>query len=248
MALRCNDCGYDNDPTRVYCHNCGVRLDRGAAPAPPPTGFTPAAELAKLRKPRAPVPWGRYFRALGRLAVLAALVAGVVLALLPPRDVPPPVAPDEGLASRLSGLLGDASSADEARAFGLRAAEVNRWLVSTVQLEESSGVVKLNPRRLYAVPGEGRLRVGLEAGLPWQAPVFFEGDYVPVRDGAGYVLEPRGYSIGRLRLPVLLGWPVKKQFDALAEALAGPLGQLARASHIGITPENVTLRWSGSSR
>jgi multidrug efflux pump subunit AcrB len=27
-----------------------------------------------------------------------------------------------------------------------------------------------------------------------------------------------------------------------------PLGQLARASHIGITPETVTLRWSGQPR
>lgn len=248
MGLRCTNCGYDNDPTRVYCHSCGTKLERGGAASPPPTGFTHPTDVAKMKKPRQPVAWGRYFGAFWRLAVLAALVAAVVMALLPPHEVPPPVTPDDALALRLSGLLNDASSAGEARAFGLPAADVNRWLVSTVKLDESTGMVKLRPERLYAVPGEGQMRVGLEVALPWTGHVFFEGDYAPVRDGRSYTLEPRGYSIGRLPLPVLLGWPVKKQFEGLAEALAGPLGQLERASYIGITPDTVTLRWSDSGR
>lgn len=202
-----------------------------------------------MKKPRQPVAWGRYFGALARLAVLAALAAAVVLALLPPEDVPPPVAPDDGLAARWSGLLDDASSAGGARAFGLPAADVNRWLVSTVKFAgPTGGVVSLRPERLYAVPGEGRVRVGLELALPWKGRVFFEGDYAPVRGAQGYLLEPRGYAIGRLPLPVVLGWPVKRQFEGLAEALAGPLDQLARASTIGITPTTVTLRWSDQRR
>jgi hypothetical protein len=69
---------------------------------------------------------------------------------------------------------------------------------------------------------------------------------VPVRAGAGYILQPAGYAIGRLPLPVLLGYPVERQFDGLRNALAVPLGQLAKASFIEITPESVSLRWSGS--
>lgn len=248
MGLRCSSCGYDNDPTRVYCHSCGTKLERGGAAAPPPTGFTHPTDVAKMKKPRQPVEWGRYFGAFWRLAVLAAVVAAVVMALLPPYQVPAPVAADDSLATRFSGLLNDASSAGEARAFGLSAGDVNRWLVSTVKLEEGTGAVKLRPERLYAVPGEGQVRVGLEVALPGAGHVFFEGDYAPVREGQGYTLVPRRYSIGRLPLPVLLGWPVKKQFEGLAEALAGPLGQLARASYIGVTPEKVTLRWSDSGR
>jgi hypothetical protein len=248
MGLRCASCGYDNDPTRVYCHNCGTKLERTSAAPPPPTGFTHPTDVAKMKKPRAPVEWGRYLGALGRLTILAVVVAAVVMAFLPPHNVPPPVTADDGLALRLSGLLTDASSAGEARAFGLPASDANRWLVSTVKLEDSTGVVKLRPERLYLVPGEGQVRVGLEVALPWVGHLFFEGDYVPVRGGQGYTLEPRGYSIGRLPLPVLLGWPVKKQLEGLAGALTGPLGQLARASYIGVTPETVTLRWSDSGR
>lgn len=247
MALRCASCGYENDPTRVYCHNCGTRLDRGNVAAPP-TGFTPPSDMAKMRKPRQAVAWGRYFGALFKLALLALLVAAVALALLPPRHLPAPVEPDENLASRLSGLLDDASSSREARAFGLPAEDINRWLVSSVSLQGGTGSMQLKPQRLYAVPGHGQMRVGLEVTVAGAGQVFFEGDYEPVREGNGYTLEPRRYSVGRLSLPVLLGWPVQKQLDGLAEALSGPLGQLSRASYIGVSPEMVTLRWSDSGR
>lgn len=247
MALPCASCGYENDPTRVYCHNCGVRLERGNVP-PAPTGFTHPTDVAKMKKPRQPVAWGRYFGALFKVALLAVLVAAVVLAFLPPHDVPAPVEPDKNLALRLSGLLNDASSSSEARAFGLPAADINRWLVSSVALQGLGGSMRLEPERLYAVPGNGAVRVGLEATVAGSMHVYFEGDYEPVRRGNGYTLEPRRYSVGRLPWPVLLGWPVQKQLDGLAEALSGPLGQLARASYIGISPEMVTLRWSDSGR
>ena len=247
MALPCASCGYENDPTRVYCHNCGVRLERGDVP-PAPTGFTHPTDVAKMKKPRQPVAWGRYFGALLKVAVLAVLVAAVVLALLPPHDVPDPVEPDKNLALRLSGLLTDASSSSEARAFALPAGDINRWLVSSVTLQGFDGSMQLQPERLYAVPANGQVRVGLEVTVAGAGRVFFQGEYEPVRNGNGYTLEPRHYSVGRLPLPVLLGWPVQKQLDGLAEALSVPLGQLSRASYIGVTPETVTLRWSDSGR
>ncbi len=231
----------------LHCHSCGTRLERGNV-APAPTGFTHPTDVAKMKKPRQPVAWGRYFSALFKVALLAVLVAAVVLALLPPHDVPAPVEPDENLATRLSGLLNDASSSSEARAFGLPADDINRWLVSSVALQGGGGSLQLKPERLYAVPGNGEVRVGLEVTVAGAGHVFFEGDYQPVREGSGYTLQPRRYSVGRLPLPVLLGWPVQKQLDGLAQALSGPLGQLSRASYIGISPEMVTLRWSDSGR
>ena len=83
MGLRCTSCGYDNDPTRVYCHSCGTRLERGGQAPPPPTGFTHPTDIHKMKKPRQPVEWGKYFGALLRLVVLSGLIAAVVLALLP---------------------------------------------------------------------------------------------------------------------------------------------------------------------
>ena len=248
MGLRCASCGYDNDPTRVYCHNCGTRLERGGQAAPPPTGFTHPTDIGKMKKPRQPVAWGKYFGALLRLLVLGGLVAALVLALLPPHDVPAPVASDRALAQRLSSLVAASAGAGGTRAFSVPAGDINRWLVSSVALKEHDGIYRLKPERVYAVPGDGEVRVGVETKLPVGLDLYFEATFAPVPRGGGCGVEARGYSVGRLPLPAWAGVLVQKQFDSLAGALAGPLGQLAGASHIGITPEEVTLRWSGGSR
>ncbi|MFM8458319.1 MAG: hypothetical protein ACKOB0_05160, partial [Chthoniobacterales bacterium] len=102
------------------------------------------------------------------------------------------------------------------------------------------------PRRVYVVPSNGRFRLGLELGLPAEKAVFMEAEYVPVRAGSGYTLQPAKYRIGRLPLPAFLGYPVERQFGGLREALAVPLGQLATASFIEVGPETVSLRWPGT--
>lgn len=247
MGIRCAGCGYDNDPTRVYCHNCGVRLERGAAATAPPTGFTHPTDVEKMKRPRTPLPWGKYFAFFFKLCAFAAVAAVSTAAFLPPRDVPPPVDPDTSLAERLSALVSDASSAGSPRSFAVPAADVSRWLVTVAKFASPEGFVRLDPKRVYAVQGDGTIRIGLEATLLGAADLYFEGDYAPAASGAGYSLQPVRYSIGRLPLPVALGWPVERQLAGLGDALAVPLSQLAKASHIGVTPEQLTLRWAGTT-
>jgi len=248
MGLRCATCGYDNDPTRVYCHSCGGRLERGGQAAPPPTGFTHPTDVMKMKKPRQSLPWGKYAGALVRLLLLVGFIAAVVLVLLPPRDVPPPVAADQVLAERLSSLVANSSVADGTRAFTVPASDVATWLASSVVLKEQEGLVRMKPERVYAVPGDGEMRVGVETSLPVGLRLYFEGLYAPTPEAGGYGLTARRLSVGRLPLPWLAGLLVERQFESLGGALSVPLGQLARASHIGITPETVTLRWSGETR
>src|SRR3982751_1779111 len=31
-TLQCKECAYENEPERVYCHNCGAKLDRSVLP------------------------------------------------------------------------------------------------------------------------------------------------------------------------------------------------------------------------
>lgn len=248
MGLRCASCGYDNDPTRVYCHSCGTRLERGPEAAPPPTGFMHPADVANMEKPRSRVPWGKYLGALVHLLVLSGLLGAVALALLPPVAVPPPVAADDNLARRLDDLVAASAGAGGARAFSIPAADINLWLVSSAVLREDSGRLGFRPERIYAVPGDGAVRVGVQTKSPFGWPVYLEGIFVPVRDGDGTGVEVRQYAVGRLPLPLFASPLVEHNFANLAEALADPLGHLARASHIGITPETVTLRWSGKQR
>ena len=202
-----------------------------------------------MQKRRQPLAWGNYVGAAVRLITLAGVLAAVVLALLKPRDVPPPVAPDESLARRFSSLLAASAGADGTRAFDISAGDVGKWLVSSVALQgQPGGVVGMKPERVYAVPGDGDIRVGVEASTSLGLHLYFEGLYEPVPDGDGYALKVRRMSVGRLSLPSFAGLLAGRQLESLGSALELPLGQLARASHIGVTPETVTLRWSGNSR
>lgn len=249
MGLSCASCGYDNDPTRVYCHRCGKRLERGAQAPPAPTGFMHPTDVAKMKKPREPVAWGRYFGGLARLLFLAGLVGVAVLALLPPHDLPVEVAPDTALANRLTSLVAASAEADGERSFSVPAADINTWLVSSVVFKPpAGGIVSMDPQRVYVVPGRGDARVGLEMKLPAGLLLYFEGCYAPVSAGGGTGLVARDFSVGRLPLPSLTGMLAQRQFDSLAGVLAAPLRNLAAAASIDITPETVTLRWSGRPR
>lgn len=250
MSLKCSCCGYDNDPTRVYCHNCGEKLEIAEGSAALPGGFTPVQDFADRppARKRRPIAWGALFSALFKVVILAGLTAAVVLAVLPPLDVPPPVQANEQAAERIDDMLKGAAASSGAIAFELPEADVQKWFVSSVHFKPSEGFVSLRPERVYSVLGDGNVRVGLQAALPVAASLYFEGDYEPVREGASYILRPKRYSVGRLPLPVVLGWPVERQLGGMEDALAPSLERLSRASYIGVTPGRITLRWAGSGR
>lgn len=243
MAIRCASCKYDNDPTRVYCHNCGVKLERDSSAPPPPTGYTHPTDVAKMQRRSFAVPGAKYFVFLLKLCLLAALAAAVTAALLPPRDIPPRVAPDENFSGGISELLYDLAAASSPGGFARPAGDVHRWLVSSARFAAADSSPRLKPVRIYYRQGESVFCVGLQTSVFDLLDVYFEAEYAPVRHGARYALEPVRFSIGRLPLPVALGWPVERQLAGLRDALALPLDALGRASYIGITPEEVTLRW-----
>ena len=242
MGLACLSCGYDNDATRVYCHNCGLRLERKTMAAPP-TGFTPAAEITAARTRKRSLPWGAYFSALVKWLMLAVVAGLVVMALLPPPNIPARVATDENLATRLNGLIEDSAGATGARAFSVSAVDASVWLATMVRRPVGFENSLLKPERLYLVPGEGEALVGFECALPWGQNVYLEGVYAPETTGRGTTLVPRRYSIGRLPLPGVSGYLVQRQFDGLASALQVVLRPLSQASQIDVTPQAITLRW-----
>ncbi len=249
MGLLCPSCSFDNDPTRVFCHNCGIRLERGNYAPTPPTGFTTPSEVASFKKRRRPISWGQYFGALVRLLILGGLVTAIVLAFLPPPAVPPAVTANPDLVKRLSALLEDSARANSVRSFIIPSADVQVWMCSSVVLKESTGgIVTMKPERVYAVPEDNLIRVGLVTQLPLDLRWYFEGDYVPVREASGYRLEAKRFSVGRLPLPPFADLMVSRQLDGIALALSKPLGELARASHIGVTPQAITLRWGGRAQ
>lgn len=90
-SLPCEQCGYNNEPERVYCHNCGSKLDRSLLPkAAEKTQENPdkvKKRIEKMTNPKSGT-FGREVKTLFKVAFFAALVACIFLAAQKPEDLP----------------------------------------------------------------------------------------------------------------------------------------------------------------
>ena len=80
-TLPCEQCGYANEPERVYCHNCGAKLDRSLLPKttekPPERPEKARKRIEKMTNPKSGGV-GREIKALFKVAFFSALLAGDV--------------------------------------------------------------------------------------------------------------------------------------------------------------------------
>jgi hypothetical protein len=87
--LVCAECRHENEAERIYCHNCGERLDRSVVAAQK-KGQDPKDEHRRLQKMLGPPNRARQnFFAVSKLALAAAVVAALVQIALPP-ELPAP--------------------------------------------------------------------------------------------------------------------------------------------------------------
>ena len=87
--LICTECRHGNEPERIYCHNCGERLDRSAVAAQK-IGQDPQEAHRRLQKMLEGPSKGRQnFFAVSKLALAAAVAAALVQIALPP-EIPAP--------------------------------------------------------------------------------------------------------------------------------------------------------------
>jgi hypothetical protein len=137
--LTCAECGFVNEAERVYCHNCGKKLDRSLIPKEEPKAGESAAKarkrIHKMTNPGAS-PVMREAKALLRTLFWAATAACLILASRKPDGVPDTRAE---LGSRMiQGELLDAVSSPGPRAVAFTEAEINQHFRT---LKAKEGVV-----------------------------------------------------------------------------------------------------------
>ena len=90
-ALPCEQCGYVNEPERVYCHNCGAKLDRSLLPQGRRenrrASRKPRKHIEKMTNPKSGVVM-REIKAFFKVIFFSALLAVVLLIFQKPEDLP----------------------------------------------------------------------------------------------------------------------------------------------------------------
>ncbi len=97
LRLICSACGYANEPERVYCHNCGAKLDRKSLPKEDPKRVHKEARRVKsLVKPKNRF-FLRFVKGLVDTLILSLFVAYLALIFVQPRKLPPVPSDEERL-------------------------------------------------------------------------------------------------------------------------------------------------------
>lgn len=204
VILRCQNCGYENEHQRVYCHSCGTKLDRSTLP-PELTARKNTSKveqrIRKMTNPRRGKVSG-VFKALGKSVLAAALLAFLVVICLPPADVPPAMgAIDLTAAPSIYDDLTNASSQPPARRLAYSEAGANAYLQSAYRSRDIDFFfIPLRFERAYTRLNEGSVDITGQMSL-FGFSMYAGGTYTLDLKSGKLDHSCLGGRLGRLQIP-----------------------------------------------
>src|SRR5438128_1613675 len=191
--LVCAECGHENEAERIYCHNCGERLDRSAVSAQK-KAQDPQEVHRRLQKMLGPPNMARrHFFTVSKLALAAAVVAALVEISLPP-ELP---APTKVVPPQIDLDLESAASYQKPAPFEYSQEQVNAYLAYRLTSKKKAlNKPFLTFVRATASFRDGACTIGMERSL-FGYSIYTQSSY-RVQPAAGKVAATNvGGWIGR---------------------------------------------------
>ncbi len=222
--LTCKQCGYANEGERVYCHNCGTKLDRSLLP----TDTTKEEPLAKKQKRirKAVTPKSGFFAGALTMFIYTMLLsvacAALILMAMPPDDVPPEVSKTDLINMDVRPISMDLENDTQATApvnVTLKQSEINPYLQYTIKAATTGYLAdEIKFERTFVNLDEDMIRISVEEtafGLPVYVTVYYR---LAIRNNK---LETtvKGGSFGRLKIHPKLMASLEPVFQPLWDAL-----------------------------
>jgi hypothetical protein len=226
--LQCGACGHQNEPERVYCHNCGEKLDRSLLPTPKELAVESDTEKRRRVKKMMNVSSGSFKREVKTfftVIVFAALVAAIFLYWQKPADVPPSkmvTLPDRNAADVWRALMENKA----ALSTELTEEEVNAFLKNALKASDSS-VPGVKFERAFVTFREGTVTVTAERNA-WGLPTFSSTTYAPRVTDGGVKFEPIGVTFGKLGVDPRVPFAANLGLGGLKSAMAKEIGTFDR--------------------
>jgi hypothetical protein len=206
VTLTCKQCGYVNEAERVYCHNCGTKLDRSILPKEEDLKKKEKPGHARKRIQRMANPGGgaikREATTLVKTLVYAATAAALLLAAREPANVPP--AKGELSMRLVSSELMEAAESPQPRGLAFTETEVNGYLKQAIKSKKGSGMIPgIEYERSFVDFEPGTVRVFSEQSL-WGYSLYSSVLYrLEVKNGT-FTPTLLGGGFGRLAVHPLL--------------------------------------------
>ena len=210
-TLTCSQCSFANEAERVYCHNCGAKLDRSLLPKAEDTNKT-SLEQTRKRVKKMTNPGGpnvmREVKALTNCIIYGALVALIIGIVREPRDVPSKKPNETELPRMIGSELAEATESPQPRVLQFTEGEANAYLRTALKSKDSGWVPGAQFERAFVRFEPGSVYVSVEQSL-FGFPLYSGARYnIGVKDGKFYA-DNKGGNFGRIAVdPFIMKYAV----------------------------------------
>jgi hypothetical protein len=241
IKLICPECRRENEPERIYCHDCGARLDRTALAKSSPKGEDAKETRRRLKSMLDPqrAKMRLMFFKVSKLILGAAALAAVVQMILPPNvparaktgDFPPQINLD----------LENAAMNHGAAPMQYTETQVNAYLGSALKSKQAALSKWLQFERGFVNFDENLCRITAERSLFGFSLFTTTSSRVSLQNGT-LSASNIGGSIGRLPIhPLLMKYAEPLFFSDLWTALDRERKAVAKMNAIEFHPQAVVL-------
>lgn len=247
-TLTCAQCGYANEAERVYCHNCGGKLDRTLLPKEDERKKESLEKtrrrVKKLTNPGAD-PVTREIKAFFKTFSSAAFVAALILFVRPPDNVPDPR--PESLPTRIvSSELVTAIESPQPRSVAFTEEEVNAHLRQSLK-KASGGLPGVKFERAFVNFSPNVCKITMEQSL-WGFPLYTGSSYKLAISEGKLVATNMGGSFGRLSVTPQIMEYAEIALKKLWGALKREREQMDKLRDVRIAKGQITLVTRGTAQ
>ena len=251
IPLVCQACGYANESARIYCHNCGVKLDRDAL-IPFEKDQEEAArkkhrEVIKIMSPKRGL-FAKTLRMLVKTVALAAITAVLIDAILPPDGIALPTKnAEETEAPPIDSILENLATAPAGKRIMLREADVNAYMRKERFRKLPPGLTPSIPLRALVRFEENTATFILLANVAGHPLCATLSGNLQVDKEHGLVATCTGGSIGRLFIPAQLAVYAGGAIPVLLDSMKNERQLLNQLGSIEVGKQQIILGARGPS-
>jgi hypothetical protein len=241
MKLVCHECQRENEPERIYCHDCGARLDRSALAKVKSTAEDPREthrRLAKMFDPGRAAMRQRFFQ--GSKLILAALAAAVIIQIVRPAEMPERPKTTSMLPSQINLDLENAALDPRVPPLRYSDEQVNAYLAYVLKGKKAALSKYLQFERAVVAFEEGYFHVTVERSL-FGYSLYTSASYAPKLQPGKLEMTNRGGHLGRMPIHPALMQYVDVVFKDVAGALERERKSVIKLGSVELHPKLVVL-------
>ena len=243
--LTCKQCNYANEPERVYCHNCGAKLDRSLLPKEPAKVKQESEEKARKRVRKLVNPARGFFtnwhRAFFNALTSAVSVAALIQMVRPPDGVPPVPSKEDLLgAPQLLEQIEDAEMSPTSQAYRLQEQPINLYLATAVKAKSDTSQDYFRFDRAFVDLGKDVIRITAQESA-FGYPVYAGASYKLSIAGGKLVAVNVGGNVGRMPVHPMLMEYCGTAFQQLWAALQRERSLLDKLQGVTVQPDAFTI-------